>query len=136
MALFSTLLDKLGIRLDKHDAEIAAVKAELTDTNGRLDAYEGRLEAMENSLENVILSFELKYQQLAQRTAGAREQRKKDLAAIRKEIDIFIEVVELSAGAQLDGARRKRVDKLLKTARAKRTRLANLISAKSANDAA
>ena len=135
MGLFTSVLEKIGIRLDKHEEEIAAIREELTDTKSRQDTYDDRLAAIESSLEAVIAGFELKYRELAQRTAGAKEQQKKDLATVRKEIDVFIQVVELSAEAQLDKARAQRVAKLLKTAKTRRTRLDNLLSGKAANAA-
>jgi chromosome segregation ATPase len=50
----------IGIRLDKHEEEIAAIKEELTDTKSRQDTYDDRLAAIESSLESVIASFEQK----------------------------------------------------------------------------
>jgi chromosome segregation ATPase len=136
MALFTSILDKIGVRLDRHEAELAELKRQLAQTADRVDEYDGRIAKIEDALESVVAGFEQTYQNLAQRALGAREQRKKDLAAIRQEIDVFIQIVELSAEAQMDEARRRRVARLLKNAKTKRTRLDKLISPKVARDAA
>jgi inorganic triphosphatase YgiF len=136
MPLFKSILEKIGVRLDKHEAAIEELKRHLVDTTNRVDEYGGRIEKIEDALEKVVAGFEESYASLAQRAVKAREQRKKDLQALRREIDIFIQIVELSAEAQMDETRRRRVAKLLKNARTKRTRLSNLLGPNVANDAA
>jgi chromosome segregation ATPase len=132
MALLKSVLEKIGVRLNRHDAEIEELKRQLAETKGRLEDYEGRLEKIEDTVEKVVGAFEERYASLAKRTAGARDQQKKALAEIRREIDAFIQIVELSAEAQMDEARRRRVAKLLRNARTKRTRLDNLLNGNAA----
>lgn len=136
MPLFKSILQKFGVRLDKHDTEIEEIKQQLEATSGRLDEYDDRLTKMEDALETVVAGFEKRFADLAQRSREAKDQRKKDMASIRREIDVFVQIVELSATAQLDAARQERIKKLLKNARTKRTKLDTLLASKVANDAA
>lgn len=136
MPLFQSILQKIGVRLDKHDTELDELKRQLVKTTDRFEEYDSRLEKIEDAVEKIVAGFEVSYANLAQRAVKAREQRKRDLRALRQEVDMFIQIVELSAEAQMDETRRRRVAKLLKNARTKRTRLGNLLAPSAANDAA
>ena len=53
---------------------------------------------------------------------------------LRRDLDTYIDILEKSVEGQLDMARRQDLRRLLASARAKRTRISNVIALKAAND--
>jgi hypothetical protein len=77
---------------------------------------------------------EKKLDDLAARGRDAKRQTVEELASLRGDIDLYIDILEKSIEAQFDMARRQEIRRLLTTARAKRTRISNVINRRAAND--
>jgi hypothetical protein len=131
--LFDEIAQSLGLR--RSDAQVKAVdiQARLSDVHGRMDEFERRLRTMEEIVNRFVETFEGKLQDLARRGLKAKQQTYEELAALRRDLDGYIDILERAVEAQLDMARREDVRRLLASARVKRRHINNVIALKVAN---
>lgn len=134
MNLFDEISRALGMRKADQGSEIAEFRASLTDTQSQLKKFEARLVRVEKAVAQFVAAFEMKLDDLATRGRDAKRQTAEELASLNRDLDTYIDIVEKAIEAQFDMARRLEIRRLLTTARAKRTRISNLISGKAAND--
>jgi hypothetical protein len=134
MSLFDEIARALGKRTADQKSEIAEFRASFTETKSQLQDFEARLVRVENAVEQFVSVFEKKLDDLAARGRDAKRQTVEELASLRGDIDLYIDILEKSIEAQFDMARRQEIRRLLTTARAKRTRISNVINRRAAND--
>jgi len=113
---------------------MAALRAELAGVKGQLSDYETRLTAIEKTVDEFIAAYERKLDEIARRGSQAKQKAYEELQGLRRDIDAYIDILERSVEAQLDMARRQELRRLLTNARAKRTRIGNVIALKAANN--
>jgi hypothetical protein len=132
--LLDEIARSLGLRRSDARTEAAGIQAQLVDMQGRLDGFEHRLIVMETTLDEFVTAFERKLDDLARRGTQARQQAVDQLEALSRDLDTYIDILENSVEAQFDMARQQVLRRLLASARAKRTRISNVIALKAAND--
>ena len=134
MSLFDEIARALGKRKADQKSEIAEFRASFTETKSQLQDFEARLVRVENAVQQFVSVFEKKLDDLAARGRDAKRQTAEELAPLRRDLDTYIDILEKSIEAQFDMARRQEIRRLLITARAKRTRISNVINRRAAND--
>jgi hypothetical protein len=134
MSLFDEIARALGKRKADQKSEIAEFGASFTETKSQLQDFEARLARVENAVQQFVSVFEKKLDDLADRGRDAKRQTDEELAPLRRDLDTYIDILEKSIEAQFDMARRQEIRRLLTTARAKRTRISNVINRRAAND--
>jgi hypothetical protein len=134
MSLFDEIACALGMRKADQKSEIAEFKASFTETKSQLKDFEARLVRVENAVQQFVSVFEKKLDDLAARGRDAKRHTDEELTSLLRDLDTYIDILEKSIEAQFDMARRHEIRRLLTTARAKRTRISNVIVRRAAND--
>lgn len=134
MTLIDEIARRLGLRNTDHHTEPTVLGAALIDMRGQMDKFEVRLATIERTVDDFVSVFEKKLDEFALRGAKAKQQAADGLEALRRDMDAYIDILEKAVEAQLDMARRQDIRRLLASARAKRTRITNVIALKAAND--
>jgi hypothetical protein len=134
MSLFDEIACALGMRKADQKSEIAEFKASFTETKSQLKDFEARLVRVENAVQQFVSVFEKKLDDLAARGRDAKRHTDEELTSLLRDLDTYIDILEKSIEAQFDMARRHEIRRLLTIARAKRTRISNVIVRRAAND--
>jgi uncharacterized protein (DUF2342 family) len=133
-SLLDEIARSLGLRRSNSQTKPAEIQVQLVDIQGRMADFEHRLVRMETAFNEFVVAFQRKLSDLARRGAQARQQAVDELEVLRRDLDTYIDILEKSVEGQLDMARRQDLRRLLASARAKRTRISNVIALKAAND--
>ncbi len=131
---WSDLISRLRRLADKQNSDTAAMESKLSDMQAQLDQFKAQIANIEQTVDEFVSGFESKLQELARRGTGAKDKADRDLRALRKDLDAYIDVVETLVRGQMDAARRQEISRLLTSARRKRTRISNEIERRAAND--
>lgn len=90
-------------------------------TQVKVDELEARLRAAEGTIESFDRKFARETERLQKESANIRAQTKKKLKELEAEHTALIKVLEMSIARQVMPEREKKLDRLLKTARQRRT---------------
>ena len=134
MNLLDEIARALGMRKADQGLELEGIRTSFTETESRLNDFEARLIRVENAVNQFVSAFQKKLDDLAARGLDAKRQTADALASLNGDLDSYIDILEKAIEAQFDMARRLELRRLLITARAKRTRIGNVIKRKAAND--
>jgi hypothetical protein len=132
--LFDEIAHSLGLRRSDVQVEAVDIQARLSDMRGRMDEFEHRLRTIEETVNKFIQTFEGKLQDLARRGLKAKQQTYEELDALRRDLEVYIDILERAVEAQLDMARREDIRRLLASARTKRRHVNNVIALKVVNN--
>lgn len=127
---------RLGRRQEEHQKQLDSLRHQLTETQSKVAEFDTRIGNLETTVDAYVAAFEAELKGLAKKGLAAKQQTARKLRKLHRELDLFVRILETSAERQLEAERRRKIDELLKQARAKRTRIGNAVAAQRvANDA-
>lgn len=94
--------------------------------------HEKRIDQLESGFEKMAQTLEDRYAELASKGKAAKQQAAKDLKQLSRELEALISAIEVVVAGELAPARRADINRLLKMARGRRTRINNFIAQKAA----
>ena len=124
---FLTAIAKLFGRERLTDEDI---KESLTDHQGRIEDQAKRLVDVEQRLNSMVEKLAKELEAAGRRSVAAKKQATDDLKAVNADLERLISVVQLVLEGEKAPARQDQIKRLLKTARANRTRVNNEVSAR------
>jgi len=97
-----------------------------------LRSHEKRIEELELGFDRMAQTLEDRYADLAKKGVDAKKQAAKDLKQLSRELEALVSAIEVVVAGELAPSRRKDINKLLRMARGRRTRLNNILADKAA----
>jgi predicted nucleic acid-binding Zn-ribbon protein len=132
MMLLEALTRRIGRRQEEQQKQLDGLRQQLTETQSKIAEFDTRIGTLETTVDAYVETFESELKALGKKGLAAKQQTARKLRRLHRELDLFVRILETSADRQMDTARKRKIDELLRQARAKRTRISNAVAAQRA----
>ena len=127
MALLDPFLKKIGLRQDNQEAQLTEARGDIEELRDKVAAIEARLNEVETTVDEFDKRIDRELERLKKESQSLKSQTRRKLRELQEEHEALIKCLQMSIAKQVLPEREQRLNGLLKTARQRRTLIANEI---------